>query len=302
MGLRHVVTRCSTANGRLPPEPAANTQQPPDLPRCTHLSYCKQFLWESEGEKQPLESLKVVVFALCSSIKSLKNECGIYILSRRGGKSHNFIKQLEATAICDWKGSVSLDHLWQLDLGVCSRGRSKIVNRVRCVGLASKETPAYVAKIIGWNCSVGAWARVDNPLILDEDMHIADECKITDYALSGLVPHGDIRILRPSTLVDSHSPIRATYTSFGVVFVESLTSRKAIEEGGHDNDHNEWWPLLKRRMRRTVLWRSLIRVEEATSRVSLADNDGFDQPPFDLPPDTYDTQLKNKKQPRIRRS
>ncbi|KAK9104573.1 hypothetical protein Scep_021417 [Stephania cephalantha] len=87
-------------------------------------------------------------------------------------------------------------------------------------GACIKRNSCICSSIIGWNCSVGAWARVDNLLILDEDVHIADEV----YCNGHFAPQLDKKSLK---------------CWFRLWLLELLTSRKAIEEGCHDDDHNE---------------------------------------------------------------
>jgi mannose-1-phosphate guanylyltransferase len=56
------------------------------------------------------------------------------------------------------------------------------------------------SSIIGWNSSVGKWARVDNNTVLGENVHIADEI-FTNGAL--ILPHKDIKanVLKEGTIL-----------------------------------------------------------------------------------------------------
>ncbi|KAK9123875.1 hypothetical protein Sjap_013477 [Stephania japonica] len=60
----------------------------------------------------------------------------------------------------------------------------RLSNCVLMRGACIKKHSCICSSIIGWHCSVGAWARVDNLLIFFEDVHITDEV----YCNGRLVP------------------------------------------------------------------------------------------------------------------
>ncbi|KAK9104535.1 hypothetical protein Scep_021379 [Stephania cephalantha] len=76
------------------------------------------------------------------------------------------IEALKATGVAEVFVVINKEQECVVEAGV------RLSNCVLMRGACIKRNSCICSSIIGWNCSVGAWARVDNPLILDEDMHI----------------------------------------------------------------------------------------------------------------------------------
>ncbi|KAJ0984035.1 hypothetical protein J5N97_002391 [Dioscorea zingiberensis] len=67
-------------------------------------------------------------------------------------------------------------------------------------GARIKSHACISGSIIGWNSSVGQWARIENMTILGEDVHVCDEV----YSNGGIVlPHKEIKssILKPAIVM-----------------------------------------------------------------------------------------------------
>eukprot|EP00249_Psilotum_nudum_P021625 c28179_g2_i1 orf=510-1595(-) len=79
----------------------------------------------------------------------------------------------------------------------------KGVRLSRCTvmrGVRVKRHACLSGSIIGWHCTVGQWARLDNMTILGEDVHVSDEV----YSNGGVVlPHKEIKsnILKPEIVM-----------------------------------------------------------------------------------------------------
>ncbi|KAK9104533.1 hypothetical protein Scep_021377 [Stephania cephalantha] len=117
---------------------------------------------------------------------------------------------------------------------------------IKSLKVESKKSKSQPTRIPQWCGSYHKDVKSNN-ILLNETL----SAKITDYALSGLVPTlGTLGYLDPEYAVDSQ-----------------LTDKSDVKWSARLNSG-------RKKLRKNL---SFLQ---------------FDQPPFDLPPDTYDTQLK----------
>jgi acyl-[acyl carrier protein]--UDP-N-acetylglucosamine O-acyltransferase len=77
----------------------------------------------------------------------------------------------------------------------------------RCVIMANanvKEHAWVMSSIIGWNSSVGRWARVENITVLGDDVTIKDELLING---ASVLPHKSVRPACPASGVYGDRPL-----------------------------------------------------------------------------------------------
>jgi mannose-1-phosphate guanylyltransferase len=63
-----------------------------------------------------------------------------------------------------------------------------------------KDYARVADSIVGWGCSVGRWARIDNKAVIGEDVFVGDEIYLNGAVV---LPHKDIKesVLEPGTII-----------------------------------------------------------------------------------------------------
>ncbi|KAK9104538.1 hypothetical protein Scep_021382 [Stephania cephalantha] len=222
MGLRHVVTRWSTANGRLPPEPAANTQQPPDLPRCRSVTMKALINLGSLGRLWKPLPLSVPKPLVDDPLKY-----SVVVMEEATGKVESYVEMPKTV-----NGNYIDVGIYLLNSSVLDRIKLRLTSLEKVFSKIAAKQGLYAMMLTGKKnsseLSLGSHTRGN--VLIDRLFVIGKDCLI-----------GPLWQLdrNPEYAVDSQLTDKSDVYSFGVVLLELLTSRKAIEEGGHDNDHNE---------------------------------------------------------------